>query len=449
VIKGSDAIMANAEQKVNEEFVNPVVDPLEMWMRDVSPPPPLEVVDKPPGLIGDVAEWMMLTSREPNWNMALMTSTVNLGAGMSSRVIGPTESSTSLFALLLGETGIGKQHYLNCTRLVMPILGVPIGAQRYVSAAALERSIKRHRVWLSLFDEFADWMKRLLNDSKHGGNLEGVMEIMKMLWGLSAPTAVYPTRELGEVDSEDILRPQFSYLAPTTPAGFFAVLRSEEIINGWLNRHWVKNASPGVAERKPELSLRDGLPAKLAEKLKEFRGWIDSRAEFGTYWCQVNWADGRTEARYLRLRALMKTGDSNDRALQVRTAELALRLATILAGTQFRQVVTGADFEWGEAEALSSLKMLREGMEQYHREEMGTYQLANAIYEWLLKQPKRRAAISRISHRWGESGKYRSIFNDAMKVLTEDQFRLEIWTGERPQGGGSRGRVDEAKEGNE
>src|SRR5215472_15805812 len=62
-----------------------------------------------PGLVGDIVEWIVATSRFPNRMMALGVSLAVVGTLIGRRVIGPTLSMTHLYNVMLAGTCAGKQ----------------------------------------------------------------------------------------------------------------------------------------------------------------------------------------------------------------------------------------------------------------------------------------------------------------------------------------------------
>jgi hypothetical protein len=72
-----------------------------------------------PGLLGEIIDWICASARYPNPILAVGAAITVLGTLMGRRIRGPTKSATHLYVIGLAPTGAGKQHILDCARLLM------------------------------------------------------------------------------------------------------------------------------------------------------------------------------------------------------------------------------------------------------------------------------------------------------------------------------------------
>jgi hypothetical protein len=94
---------------------------------DVEPPPDVTELDRltyPRGLLGDVVQYVVDTDAFPNRWLSLAVAVSAMAKACDRKVIGPTNNSTILFTLVIGESGAGKQHGLNCIRVLLKALGL-------------------------------------------------------------------------------------------------------------------------------------------------------------------------------------------------------------------------------------------------------------------------------------------------------------------------------------
>ena len=84
----------------------------------------LDRLTYPAGLLGHAVQYMIDTARLPSRWMALGTAIAMLGKGIDRKVIGPTGSSNVGYDAIIGLTGIGKQHNLNCGLILLRAMGV-------------------------------------------------------------------------------------------------------------------------------------------------------------------------------------------------------------------------------------------------------------------------------------------------------------------------------------
>ena len=149
---------------------------LDRWLDDVvDPPADPPVIGRPPGLVGDIAHWVVRTARFPDWEMAIAVGIAVVGAAMAPTVVGPTLSSTVTYQLILGGSASGKQHPQNCIERLLPFADAKVSTGRYNSAAGLEEDIKGLQHWFCFFDEFGDWLEQLTHKNAAAGPLWGVV----------------------------------------------------------------------------------------------------------------------------------------------------------------------------------------------------------------------------------------------------------------------------------
>src|SRR5262249_9960050 len=66
-----------------------------------------------PGVVGEIVDWIVTTSRRPNRVLALGAAITVVGTLIGRRAAGPTRSATHLYAVGIAPTGSGKQHLLD------------------------------------------------------------------------------------------------------------------------------------------------------------------------------------------------------------------------------------------------------------------------------------------------------------------------------------------------
>jgi len=81
--------------------------PLRHWSEIAIPEgvSELERLTYVPGLVGDITEWIVRGAKRPNRMMALGAAIVTVGTLCSQRVVGPTDSGTHLYIIIIAPTG--------------------------------------------------------------------------------------------------------------------------------------------------------------------------------------------------------------------------------------------------------------------------------------------------------------------------------------------------------
>src|SRR5262249_8935229 len=119
-----------------------------------------------PGLVGDITEWIVETSMLPNRMMALGVGLAVVGGLISRRVLGPTNSMTHLFQVLLAPTGAGKQDPMQRGRdLIAAVVeedaGLILGDTTWQSAPGIEKMLEECPVRICFIDEVGDELVKI------------------------------------------------------------------------------------------------------------------------------------------------------------------------------------------------------------------------------------------------------------------------------------------------
>ena len=199
-----------------------------------------------------------------------------------------------------------------------------------------------------------------MNDPKAGVHAEGMKKVWLASWGKSFTT--YKTPAFASNMSKTIEAPAFSLFGASTPKKFFDALQGDDRENGFLNRFLVLPTKLKVASREPLYDFRD-VPPVLVEQIQvayRVRRPVCLLEAAVPEMHVIQWADG-AEAVYRRFRDECEEHQPN--AYFIRTAEMATRLATILAvGREAEHPkVSVDDIGWGIAVALwSSERMAKD-----------------------------------------------------------------------------------------
>jgi hypothetical protein len=88
-----------------------------------------------PGLVGEIARWIVDSSSRPQPGLALGAALAIVGTAAGRKYAGPTRSGTHLYVLGLARTGAGKDHALNQINRVLNAAGMAahIGPSQFMS----------------------------------------------------------------------------------------------------------------------------------------------------------------------------------------------------------------------------------------------------------------------------------------------------------------------------
>ncbi len=406
---------------------------------------------KPAGLLGDIVNWIENSAQRPNRVLALGAAITVAGTLMGRRVAGPTTSGTHLYVVMLAPSGSGKDHPLRrAAALLREADPALVGPGEFMSQTALARHVGENPLSLSPLDEFGALVARVCSP-KAGGWEKGLVKILREYWGGSFETI--PGTQWASLKTEPIIWPALSVLGVSTHDEFFSALSSREATNGFLNRFLLLSTTARVVDIDEPAANRFQIPPSIKSQIRNLyadcaggsktsvivdgatvrdagdRSLFNEQGQI-----TIGWADEQTRASYRDLvkEALSKSDDGAGE-LWARTAEMAIRLATIhavsRAGLEAR--LGAEDFAWGhELACWSANTMAREaGLRMSDTPAQANAKLILRHITEAGGSLKHRDLNRRLAHRLRQMD-----LKDALTALTESGAIRQLVT--QPQKGG-------------
>lgn len=328
---------------------------------------------RPDGLLGEITEWIVATSRKPNRSLA-MTAAIAIMAGICSRhLMGPTGSATHLYLVNLGATSIGKDRPFKAIGQLLKAAGYGAIFQsaKFKSDTAIELVMKSSRTAVATVDEIGSAIFAKMGNRRATTHESAISSVLRELWSV-LPGDDWQTSSRAGERSELLASPALTLMGVSTLNEFYRSLNGASVDNGFLNRFTVIMADPPSEERDEEQD-RLVVPPDLAKKLAAIlpnAGNLDALNALLGYEhpaniAKIRWATPQAEQGHLSLaRRINRWRDEDDAASPFlgRTAEMAVRLATIHAvgRTGRGAVVTERDYRWGASVALASARFMIE-----------------------------------------------------------------------------------------
>ncbi len=339
-----------------------------------------QTLDYPKGLVGRIARWVVATSRRRQPELAIGAALALVGTLAGRQYQGPTESATHLYVLGLAPTGTGKDHALQqMARLLNAAkLSHHIGPSEFISMPAVVNFLMRKPLSLCAMDEFGSFMKRI-NGRNASGFESAISKVLRTMWSTSF--APYQTPEWAQKQSEIINTPAMTIYGASTPEQFYSAMEGASLEDGTLNRFLLINGQPDAPEHEP-----DGDKAMVPTSIVADMSVIYYRSGMtASTWRndpstdpagaglvrKLGWCPDGSRERYMAFSEQMnrRARDPEHGAFFARTAEMAVRIATIIAvGRLDDDQVRIDDLEYGIAVALASATMMQAGAADYMAE---------------------------------------------------------------------------------
>lgn len=350
-------------------------------------PKPVTPVALPsvPGLVGEIADWIVATSRRPQPDLALGAALAVVGTAIGRNIAGPTLSGTHLYVIGLGPTGAGKDHPLQQCGLLLRAAGMAqhIGPSEFISMPAVINFLLRSPLSLCAMDEFGAFIKRI--NSRRASGFEGaISKILRTAWGVSFKTMTTP--EWAGKQSSQIVAPALSIYGVSTEEEFYGSLEGSDQDNGVLNRFLIFRSRVRPAERRPSADPF-AVPESIAGRLKRLytggsllHASLRNSTTLDVPPTALGWG-AQAEDAYEVFREEIEgrsDADADARPFLARTVEMALRIATIVAAGRFSQTVDLDDMMAGRSLALASAEVVLSGARD-HIADTETQAAANRI----------------------------------------------------------------------
>jgi hypothetical protein len=348
----------------------------------------LERLTYPRGLLGHAVQYIYDTARYPDRWLALAGALCALGKGIDRKVLGPSDNSIILYLLILAESGAGKQHILNCIRMLLRAMGeeAAYAAGGIASVQSIEQTVEALPSALVVIDEYGSFLTRISSKGQTG-NVSEIPSTLQTLWGWPPQLEWQGSMKVGK-EVLPVYGPAFAIFGSGTERAFFLALKRKEVASGFVNRHLLFNVGRGGKRADRKYHWRN-CPGWLAAALKEVAptlNLVDTRErKIGDYLVrvhdhrQIGWAPGAEDFFEGFEDEIRDMPSLEDRDLAIRAPEVALRLATIVAAYRGSGVVEVEDLKWAIALVRQSTTQLQRGVKKHMLDEMEQADLADFI----------------------------------------------------------------------
>jgi len=199
-------------------------------------------VELPPGLVGEIANYIYSTAHRPVKEVALMGA-LALVAGITGRQYNISNTGLNLYLVLLAGTGTGKEdaskgisRILKEVRKTVPNVDLFQGPQ-FASGQALIRCLDEQLSFFSIVGEFGIRMQNMLSRTASAGEKMLHSALLNLYsksgWGQEEARTVYSDKDK---NTNKLVSPAVTFLGETTPETFFQTLDDTHVSSGLLPR---------------------------------------------------------------------------------------------------------------------------------------------------------------------------------------------------------------------
>jgi hypothetical protein len=330
---------------------------------------------QPAGLIGDMAAWILASSRRPNRPLAVAASTSVVSAVCGRHLYGPTGTALNLYIVALAGTGVGKDRPLSAPSEILRAAGLERlhTTAKGFSVSAVEKMVHDYPCCVATVDEIGgNLLGRMAH--KHANTHEASMRTTLMeLWSREQGKAAFIGTRRATSDPLIVPSPSLTLFGVSTPEAFYNAVTSGSVADGFLNRFLLCAAAPRAKAREFGSYDRKA-PAELIVALHALVPRLEGNlSTLGIYGIahepagvRLAWDNDvvRREADTFEEQILAIIDTSGEVGpLLSRVFETTIRLASLHAVSRggLRATVGVADLAWGKAWALGSAQRMIDG----------------------------------------------------------------------------------------
>jgi len=232
-----------------------------------------KTIDLPPGLLGEIAQFIYAASPRPVPEIAL-AGAIGLMAGICGRAYNVSDTGLNQYILLLARTGRGKEiisggihKLINAIRQQVPTAAEFIGPDEIASGPALYKYLSTTPCFVSVLSEFGLRLSQMA-DADGASPSTTLRKMYLQLYAKSgfdnvANASIYSDKDK---NIQPIQSPAFSIIGESTPHTFYNNLTEEMILEGLLPRFLlIEYEGDRVARNKNHASAQPSF--SLVEKL--------------------------------------------------------------------------------------------------------------------------------------------------------------------------------------
>lgn len=332
------------------------------------------------GLIEEISQYILETSRAPVPEFATIASICFLSAFFGRRYVTPTELGLNIYMIGIAGPGFGKDHPRRAIEMLGHSAGMShlIGPNDVTSDSAIEKVVRRRPCFVMPFDEVG-----VLFQSMGGKNAASwARSIRKSLLELySKSTAVWTGKEKADEKQDSsgdpVWFPTVSMLGMSTPTEFYAGITESNFGDGFMARLTIIGADNQPKRQNGKSLLKT--PTLLVESLKKAyvaaptKGNLavaaarDAKQKPTMHMCE--WGPG-AESRwkeYEQWQIDYMFDKPEYEGIVGRTAEQTLKIATVRAigRSPAKPIVELEDVEYGYAIVQRSIDMIDDGVRKH------------------------------------------------------------------------------------
>lgn len=254
----------------------------ELKAQPQAPEPASQVeTEFPPGLIGDIATWVLSSAPRPIREVALAAA-IGLMGGMAGRAYNTySGSGLNQFVVLIAPSSYGKDHARSSVNRIISALKPQfesidhfLGPQHFASGGALYKAFdpkeSKTKSFVSFLPEFGETMEAAI-DAKASPHVKSFLTAVMDIYSQAGMGNMTGSRGYSNADNNvsAALAPSFSFVGDTVPGSFYRACTPENIEKGLIPRFILLEYKGDISPINYEANEVE-LPAYLLQQIEAF-----------------------------------------------------------------------------------------------------------------------------------------------------------------------------------
>ena len=332
------------------------------------------------GLIEEISQWILETSRAPVPEFATIAAISFLSSFFGRRYVTPTELGLNIYMIGIAGPGFGKDHPRRAIEMLGHYTDAKhlIGPNDVTSDSAIEKVVRRRPCFFMPLDEIG-FMFQAMSGKNASSWARSVRKSLLELYSKS--TSVWTGKEKAD-DKQDssgdpVWFPTVSLLGMSTPSEFYAGITESNFSDGFMARLTIIEATTPPKRQDGKSLLQK--PTLLVERLKAAYLAAPSKGNLANVAVrdskqkpvlhQCAWGVGAKErwSDYEKWQLDYMLEKPEYEGIVGRTAEQTLKIATVraIARSPSKPVIEIEDVEFGYAIVQRSIDMIDDGVRKH------------------------------------------------------------------------------------
>jgi hypothetical protein len=196
----------------------------------------------PPGIIGDVARFVLAKSSRKHAELALSAGLAVVSVAAGRKAVDETGTTGNLYLLNIGTTGCGKEKIRVLLKEILQNSGL-LSSESFTSDSAFVNELMEKPSMICLSDEIGSTIEDI-NNQRAASHLRNLANAMTQAY--SAAGSVWNYKGFADnTRSKTVSHPNFVLLGSGNSDTFFKALRPEKVTDGFVGRFTMFLSSNG------------------------------------------------------------------------------------------------------------------------------------------------------------------------------------------------------------